>query len=114
MVALWDTESADGTMAGHPFGLRSAVVNFNRVEAYMVYIERKLGLVPSGHYFDDEVVCEPAFARTSGQRFTWFLHDMVGFPFAKRKHQRMRYSNAFLGVVNDAAMAVGFMVVRVK
>ena len=26
----------------------------------------------------------------------------------------MRYSNAFLGVVNDAAMAVGFMVVRVK
>ena len=58
MVALWDTESADGTVAGHPFGLRSAVVNFNRVEAYMVYIERKLGLVPSGHYF--EVVCEPA------------------------------------------------------
>ena len=119
VVAMWDTDSTEGgvryfTMAGHPFGLRAAVVSFNRVEAFMVYAQRKLGAVPCGQYFDDEVVCEPAFACSSGQKFTWSFHRIVGFPFAEKKHQRMRYANAFLGVVNDAAVFIGFMVVRVK
>ena len=35
-------------MAGHPFGLRAAVVNFNRVEAFMVHAQCKFGLCRVG------------------------------------------------------------------
>ena len=117
VVAAWDTgrqEVRYFTMPGHPFGLRSAVVNFNRVERFMVEVQRIIFLVACGGYFDDEVVCEPDFAGSTGQQIIWWIHQLVGFPFAEKKHEKMRFKNAFLGVVNNSAAMAGFILIQIK
>jgi len=117
VVAAWDTgrkEVRYFTMPGHPFGLRSAVINFNRVERFLVEVQRIVFLVACGGYFDDEVICEPEFTGSTGQQIIWWLHQLVGFPFAEKKHEKMRFKNTFLGVVNDAAAVAGCILIKIK
>ena len=117
VVAMVDPGSGDVRyfpMPGFPFGLKSAVVAFNRVEEFLVEISRVLMLVPAGHYYDDGVIVEPRFAGRSGQRANWFVHEVVGMPLAEKKHERMRASNPFLGIVSDFARSPGSVVLRVK
>ena len=118
VVALWDPKEKDGVryfrMAGFPFGLKSAVVAFNRAEAMIVEVARTLLLVPCGHYYDDVVVCEPRFAGRSGQSAMWFIQKAIGLPFAEEKHEKMRLANAWLGVISDFGASPGHVVMRVK
>ena len=119
VVALWDP-SPDVeqvkyfAMPGFPFGLKSAVVAFNRVEELLIEVSRVLMLVACGHYYDDAVTVEPRFAGRSGQRAVWMVHKLVGIPFAEKKHEKMRGANPFLGIVSDFACRPGFVEMRVK
>ena len=117
VVALMDPERMEVryfTMPGFPFGLRSAVVAFNLVEEFVIEVARVLLLVACGHYYDDAVTVEPKFAATSGQRAVWFVHEILGLPFADKKHEKMRAANPFLGIVSDFAARAGYVVIRVK
>ena len=117
VVALWDPDVGEVRyfpMPGFPFGLKSAVVAFNRVEEFLIEISRVLMLVACGHYYDDAVTVEPRFAGRSGQRAVWMVHAVVGIPFADKKHEKMRGANPFLGIVSDFSCKPGFVVMRVK
>ena len=92
VVAMWDPEGNRVRyfpMPGFPFGLRSAVVAFNRVEEFMIEMCRVLMLVACGHYYDDAVTLEPRFAGRSGQSAVWFIHEVAGLAFAEKKHEKM-------------------------
>jgi hypothetical protein len=71
-------------------------------------------LVPCGHYYDDAATVEPRFAGRSGQRAIWMVHEVVGIPFAAKKHEKMRAANPFLGIVSDFERKPGFVQMRVK
>jgi hypothetical protein len=117
VVALVDPESGQVwyfPMPGFPFGLKSAVVAFNRVEELLIEVSRVLMLVPCGHYYDDAATVEPRFAGRSGQRAIWMVHEVAGIPFAKKKHEKMRPANPFLGIESDFASRPGFVEMRVK
>jgi len=117
VVALLDPESGQVRyfpMPGFPFGLKSAVVAFNRVEELLIEASRVLVLVPCGHYYDDAVTVEPRFAGRSGQKAIWMVHEVSGIPFAEKKHEKMRGANPFLGIVSDFASRPGFVEMRVK
>jgi hypothetical protein len=70
--------------------------------------------VPCGHYYDDAATVEPRFAGRSGQRAIWMVHEVAGIPFAKKKHEKMRPANPFLGIESDFASRPGFVEMRVK
>ena len=117
VVALVEPESGQVRyfpMPGFPFGLKSAVVAFNRVEELLIEVSRVLLLVPCGHYYDDASIVEPRFAGRSGQRAAWMVHEVVGIPFAEKKHEKMRGYNPFLGIVSDFTRRPGFVEMRVK
>ena len=117
VVALVEPDSGQVRyfpMPGFPFGLKSAVVAFNRVEELLIEVSRVFMLVPCGHYYDDAVTVEPRFAGRSGQRAIWMVHEVVGIPFAAKKHEKMRAANPFLGIVSDFEHKPGFVQMRVK
>ena len=117
VVALTDPASGQVRyflIPGFPFGLKSAVVAFNRVEEFLIEVSRVLMLVVCGHYYDDAVTVEPRFAGRSGQRAIWFVHASVGIPFALKKHECMRSANPFTGIVTDFARTPGYVEMRVK
>ena len=117
VVALVEPDSGQVRyfpMPGFPFGLKSAVVAFNRVEELLIEVSRVFMLVPCGHYYDDAVTVEPRFAGRSGQRAIWMVHEVVGIPFAAKKHEKMRAANPFLGIVSDFERKPGFVKMRVK
>ena len=117
VVALWSPVASRVRyflVPGFPFGLKSAVVAFNRVEEFLIEISRVMMLVACGHYYDDTVVVEPKFAGRSGQRANWFVHSVAGIPLAEKKHERMRSANPFLGIVSDFASRRGYVIMRVK
>ena len=117
VVALVEPDSGQVRyfpMPGFPFGLKSAVVAFNRVEELLIEVSRVFMLVPCGHYYDDAVTVEPRFAGRSGQRAIWMVHEVVGIPFAAKKHEKMRAANPFLGIVSDFECKPGFVQMRVK
>ena len=117
VVALVEPDSGQVRyfpMPGFPFGLKSAVVAFNRVEELLIEVSRVFMLVPCGHYYDDAVTVEPRFAGRSGQRAIWMVHEVVGIPFAAKKHEKMRAANPFLGIVSDFERKPGFVQMRVK
>ena len=66
---------------------------------------RKVGLVACDQFYDDVVVVDPEFGKSSAQLTIDYIFRLIGFPFAPRKHERMRGRNAFLGVVSDFTTA---------
>ena len=42
------------------------------------------------------------------------VHEVAGIPFAKKKHEKMRSANPFLGIESDFASRSGFVEMRVK
>ena len=107
-VAVWDDDQARVVycdVPGHNFGLKSAVVNFNRFPELGTVAARRLLWVVSEHYYDDNDTCEPAFAGDSGQQclVTLFSDEFFGFPFDPAKDVPMDEENEYLGVVSSLA-----------
>ena len=104
IVAVWDTEAQEValfSMPGFNFGLHSAVLQYNRVSHFIAEAVRRIGAVAAGNYYDDFVVCEPSWARGSGQSFLTFAMAELGYPASEEKHVPMASSAVFLGVRAD-------------
>lgn len=104
VVALRDPGTGElkfFTMAGHNFGLLSAVLNFNRVPEFFVHVCRRVLSVCTSHFFDDYPVCEPDFSCGSSQRALVGFHALIGMPLAAKKHVPCAACNDYLGITND-------------
>lgn len=102
-VAVWDADAgrvAYCDVPGHNFGLKSAVVNFNRFPELAAAAARRLLWVVTEHYYDDNNTCEPEYAQSSGQQCLVELcsEKFFGFPFDDDKHEEMDVDREYLGV----------------
>jgi hypothetical protein len=105
-VAVWNSESKKVVycdVPGHNFGLKSAVVNFNRFPELATVAARRLLWCVSEHYYDDNSTAEIAHAGTSGQDALKALcsNEFFGFPFDPNKDEAMQEKNEYLGVSSD-------------
>ena len=102
-------------LRGFNFGLKSAPLHLATLMRALIEFARKFGLISCGDFYDDVVVVDPAEGGSSAQRILNFIFSLLGFPFAPKKHERLRYANPFLGMVTDFSyLAAGYVVVRVK
>lgn len=105
VVAIWHTDLKEVvfyTMAGHNFGLASAVLSFNRCTQFTTACMRRLYGSPCAAYFDDYCMVEPLWCRDSAKVALRRVHRLLGMPLAVGpKDVPMRFANAFLGVIFD-------------
>ena len=69
LVAVWDDDKQDVVycdVPGHNFGLKSAIVNFNRFPERAAVAARRLLWGVTEQYFDDNNTCEPTWAQCMG------------------------------------------------
>ena len=105
-VAVWDADTSKVVycdVPGHNFGLKSAVVNFNRFPELAAAAARRLLWCVTEHYYDDNDTCETKEAGTSGQDALVTLcgDELFGFGYDPGKDVIMDESNEYLGVVSD-------------
>ena len=105
-VAVWDSDHRKVVyceVPGHNFGLKSAVVNFNRFPELATSAARRLLWITTEHYYDDNDTAEPDYARGSGQKCLIELcgDTFFGFPFDDSKHEPEKEVNEYLGVLTD-------------
>ena len=104
VVAIWDTIEGGVryfTMYGHNFGLKSAVLSFNRHSQLLTWIARRWFGVCCASYFDDVDTCEPSFSGSSGKKVLHDIARLAGTPFAAEKDKDFATANTFLGVLAD-------------
>ena len=119
VVALWDTELeavAYYTMPGHNFGLKAAVLSFNRYSQLIAAVARRVFGVCCCAYFDDYDCTEPTWALDSGKVVLRRLSRWFGVPLVGGdKDVAPRPANPFLGVITDfSRVAEGLVTVRAK
>ena len=104
VVAIWHPmrrETVFLTLPGLNFGLKSAVVSFNRFPLVAVRLLRELFGWTGGSYFDDFVTVEPRFCEGSGQEVLGAVMQMLGLPVSPEKHIPLASIFVFLGVETD-------------
>ena len=104
VVAIWDTELRAVryyTMYGHNFGLKSAVLSFNRHSQLMSWIAKAWFGVCNAAYFDDVDTVEPTYCGSTGKAILHRLAEAMGTPFAAEKDVPFGLANPFLGVMAD-------------
>lgn len=109
VVAIWDTDIegvAYYTMYGHNFGLKSAVLSFNRHSQLLSWVARAWFGVPNAAYFDDVDTTEPLYCGKSGKAAIHRLGQLMLTPFSSKKDKAFSPARAFLGVVSDLRGAV--------
>ena len=124
VAAVWRpaSRSKDGrgcvkyfALRGFNFGLKSAPVHLATLMRPLVHIARVVLGVACADFYDDVATVDLRCGKMSAQRALAFLFQLCGFPFAPKKHERLRGANAFLGVISDfAAIASGYVILRVK
>jgi hypothetical protein len=124
VAAVWRpaSRSKDGkgkvmyfALRGFNFGLKSAPVHLATLMRPLVHVARVVLGVACADFYDDVVTVDLLCGKMSAQRALSFLFQLCGFPFAPKKHERLRGANAFLGVVTDfAKIACGYVILRVK
>ena len=86
---------------GLPFGLSSAVLQFNRFTALLTAVKRRVMFLLASHYFDDStqlgLASLAAHVKRQTLRLMSTLQVMVGHP----KRQRMSCMARFLGTLTD-------------
>ena len=93
------------TLPGFNFGLKSAVMQFNRFPEATTAIARRLLGVVCTHFYDDFAVVEPSETARGAQRALRKLHTLLGFPFSTEKEVDAEEVFTFLGVVSDLSSA---------
>ena len=80
-IAVWSVDRhmwQYTIMYGCPFGMSSAVLNFNRLPALSIAASRRCMGVLCGAFFDDNVGVDPAIARRSGEDGVVQVFEVVG------------------------------------
>ena len=102
-------------LRGFNFGLKSAPLHLASLMKPLVHAARVLLTVACADFYDDVVTVDVLSGRVSSQRTLGLFFQLCGYPFAPKKHERLRFSNAFLGVVTDfTTVALGYAIMRVK
>ena len=118
VVALYNPYTQDVNffvLRGMAFGLKSSVLQFNRVSQFLQGVMRRLFASATCAYYDDFCVVEPPLIGKSSQFCLQNLANAVGVIFDKEKHATCATCNPFLGVVHDfVRYSSGFVTVRVK
>ena len=86
---------------GLPFGLTSAVNQFNRAPQLFAAVCRRVFSMVAGHYFDDSIQFE--YAHLAGAHKTLFIRilETFGVLIGHHKRQHMTSMPRFLGMVTD-------------
>jgi hypothetical protein len=101
---------------GHPFGLMSSVVNYNRGPELIQSATRALGLALSVHFYDDHAVIGLAHERGSAQQFLHVLAELTGTLLDRSKRTLMKPVFNYTGALFDATMLfqTGVLVIAPK
>ena len=103
-------EPAFFVMPGFNFGLKSAVLQFNRFpELVVAFARRALGIACT-HFYDDFAVVEPMATARRAQAMLGELVGLLGMPFSAKKSVPPGPVVVFLGVVTDLSEATAGMV----
>ena len=116
------TDSPEGdavffVLPGHPFGLTSAVLNFNRIPRLAIFIARIVLAVLCENFYDDCLTAEPDFSAKSGQRaLSFVMRRIICLAFSDEKHEPVDETVVYLGVVSDFTRLFthGIMTLRIK
>ena len=102
-------QTAYFTLPGFNFGLKSAVVQFNRLPFCATAILQRCLACPTCHYVDDVPTAEPDIAHGtqgeeglfegSAQACAWMVYQDLGFPLSLKKRKLLATSQKFLGVI---------------
>ena len=104
VIMLWSPVSKSWVFAvllGLAFGLKSAVLQFNRLPSLMACVMRRWLAIPAAHFFDDFKWVEPAFSAQSGLKFADLLIKAWGVLFDADKRHTLQSSGVFLGICED-------------
>jgi len=91
---------------GLPFGLTSAVLQFNRVAHFICWTMNTLFGVVIDHYFDDYLIVDQRVGGQSAQSALAAAHRVMGLlSLAEKKHSPVAKENKALGVWCDVSRA---------
>ena len=104
IVAYFDREADElryAALKAHPYGLASAVLNFNRTPCFLTALTRRVAAACTANYFDDSGVLDFVSARGSAQSFLWQAYTLLGFKLDPDKDGPMASQRHFLGLLLD-------------
>ena len=108
VVAVWSPIARSwvyGELDGLPFGVTSAVVEFNRVPAFLVAVARRWLPIPVINFYDDFKVLGVKCGGGSEDRSFRELCEWTGYKLDPEKHQPPASSCTFLGTLEQYAPA---------
>ena len=119
VVAFYNTDVGDVRyvlMDGHNFGLKAAVLSWNRHSQMAAELSRRYFGVVNGGYFDDHDTTEPVYAGRSGKAALRRCYEWIGVPLSVgEKDVDFGQSNPFLGVISDfSRYLAGLVTMRSK
>ena len=88
------------------FGLKGAVIAFNRYSLFTERMSRRLLAVLISLYFDDATIQDWGSCRGSAQAAVQQVQTLLGRPFALEKRQDMSLHGDFLGLTHDLTRAM--------
>ena len=86
---------------GHPFGLSSSVLNYNRGPELQVAAARQLLRVPSLHFYDDNLCMDLADGKGSAQQSFGSMCSLLGVQLDPDKKALMSAKFVYTGVLFD-------------
>ena len=104
VIAFWHEEwqcIAYIILLGLPFGLSSAVINFNRVPTFGSAVLRRIAAVPASPFFDDTGAVDLFVASHSGQRGMQRIYALFGWKLDPLKSQPAGFLRIYLGTAVD-------------
>ena len=105
VVAFYNTDVGDvryAIMDGHNFGLKAAVLSWNRHSMTVSELARRYWGVVNAPYFDDHDTTEPEYAGRTGKVCLRMIYEWLGVPLSEgEKDVPFAAANPFLGVITD-------------
>jgi hypothetical protein len=102
-------------LRGFNFGLKSAPVHLATLMTPLVDAARKLLAIPCGSFYDDVLTVDLSAGGASAQDSLNFFFSLCGYPFAAKKHEKLRSANDFLGVTTSFRfVTLGYVLLKVK
>ena len=84
-------------LKGNPFGLASAVLNYNRAGEFLVLVMRCIFGSCCTHFYDDHLALEPSIAQGSAQvRYRGFC-SLLSVHLDESKRRKMKPDFLFIG-----------------
>ncbi|CAE7158869.1 DNMT3A [Symbiodinium necroappetens] len=102
VLGYWDPDLREmrfAVLRAHPFGLASAVLNFNRIPCLGTACLRRCTASCVTHFFDDSGILDVSSSHGSAQECVNVLYQCMGVQLDPPKQQPMASQRVFLGVL---------------